>query len=119
MKLENNRPKRRSVLLFSLLVLALPIVNMSCKRTADKRANGNAANANSSVAADSTSSTPPFPTKEPERYQATWVTSGVVGGQSIPGLEALIGFTWILSGRTATMIPVYGCGVASNASTFP
>lgn len=89
MKLANNRPKRRCVLLFSLMALTLPIVNMSCKRTADKSANGNAANANSSVAAESTSSTPPFPTKEPERYQATWVTSGVLGGQSIPGLEAL------------------------------
>lgn len=89
MTLEIDRPKRRSALRFSLLVFALLIANVSCKRTTDKSANANAANANSSVAADSTSSTPPFPTKEPERYQATLVTSGVLGGQSVPGLETL------------------------------
>lgn len=91
MTFENYGPKRKCAQFFTLLVLALLIANVSCKRAADNSANGNASNANSSVAADETTSAPPFPTKEPERYQATMVTSGSGDPQtaSIPGLSAL------------------------------
>jgi hypothetical protein len=71
-----------------LLVLSSVIFGAACKRSAvESNANSNAANSNS--AAEETSSTPPFQTKEPERYQATMVISGDLGGQaqSIPGLS--------------------------------
>ena len=91
MTLENYRPKPNYLSLFTLFVVALLMANVSCKRAADKSANANASNTNSSVAADETSSTPPFSTKEPERYQAIWVTSAVAGPgtESIPGMSAL------------------------------
>lgn len=91
MTLDNYSPKRKFASLFTILLLALLMANMSCKRTGDTNANGNASNANPSAASDETSSTPPFPTKEPERYQATWVISGNAGPKaaSIPGLSTL------------------------------
>lgn len=70
--------------------LAFILSGTACKRTAESNANGNA-NTGSTASADETSSTPPFSTKEPERYQATMVTSGNLGGQAanIPGLSSL------------------------------
>jgi outer membrane lipoprotein-sorting protein len=54
-------------------------------------ANGNTANSNAAETANDTSTTPPFATKEPERYQATMSLTGNLGGQaqSIPGLSNL------------------------------
>ena len=83
---------RRSVLLFSNICVVAFLLSgtMACKRFAKSNANGNSSSSNSS-AVDESSSTPPFPTKEPERYSATMVTSGSMGpqGASIPGLAAV------------------------------
>ena len=85
--------KSGRVLLIISLISVFALTGAACKRsTVESNANGNASNSNSTtVAADETSSTPPFPTKEPERYQATVVTSGSLGGQmpNIPGISAL------------------------------
>ena len=85
------RLAQRFSFLFSLMCVGVILISgAACKRSANSNANGNASRANS-TSADETSSTPPFPTKEPERYQATWVTSGTAGpgAASIPGLAAL------------------------------
>jgi hypothetical protein len=83
--------KRVRTLFLITCLLAFLLSGVACKRTAENNANGNASNANASAATDDTSSTPPFQTKEPERYQATMITSGSLGGQaaSIPGLSSL------------------------------
>ncbi|HEY0547623.1 MAG TPA: hypothetical protein VGC91_19740 [Pyrinomonadaceae bacterium] len=82
----------RPSLLISLMLLFM-LAGAACKRSAvESNANGNSSNTNSTAQAeDATSSTPPFSTKEPERYQATMVTSGVLGGQAgnIPGMSTL------------------------------
>jgi hypothetical protein len=62
----------RTLALFSLLTLALAAA--SCKRS-DVSVNQNSSSA-PGAAAGKPSSVPPFATKEPERYQATRVTSG-------------------------------------------
>lgn len=83
---------QRSRTLLGLFCVAFLISGAACKSSGvNGNANGSASNANSSATADGASSTPPFPTKEPERYQAKMVTSGSLGGQtaSIPGLSAL------------------------------
>lgn len=76
-----------------LLTLAVVLLSTgaACKRSADNsQANGNASNANSQAAADETQATPPFPTKEPERYQALVAISIDTGQQeSLPELAAL------------------------------
>lgn len=73
-----------------LLLLTLALAAASCKRSG---VNGNADSGNSSgnsTAAGEISTTPPFSTKEPERYQATIVTKGGLGEQSnVPGMSAL------------------------------
>jgi hypothetical protein len=63
--------------LAQLFLLTLLLATASCKRS-DVAGNQNAANGNASNATGATSSTPPFATKEPERYQAVRVitTSG-------------------------------------------
>ncbi|MBV9209082.1 MAG: hypothetical protein JOZ52_00560, partial [Acidobacteria bacterium] len=74
------------------LMLLLMLTGAACTRSAvEGNANDGSMNANRGTAEEATSSTPPFPTKEPERYQATMVTSGSPGGQAgdIPGLSAL------------------------------
>ncbi|MCA1557911.1 MAG: hypothetical protein LC731_05150, partial [Acidobacteria bacterium] len=48
----------------------------SCKRASVE----NTANSNATAEAEGTATTPPFPTKEPERYQWTRVITGVTGG---------------------------------------
>ncbi|MBV9959304.1 MAG: hypothetical protein JO360_12840, partial [Acidobacteria bacterium] len=80
-----------SIKLLILLVLAGVISGAACRRSAvESNANSNAANSN--AAAEETSSTPPFQTKEPERYQATMSINGDLGqqAQSIPGLSSSI-----------------------------
>lgn len=88
---ERHKLKRQCARLFVFALLAFLIATTSCKRSGDNNANGNSSSANPSATSDGTSSTPPFPTKEPERYQATMVTSGSLGpgAASIPGLAAL------------------------------
>ena len=90
MKLKNRMNGRVGISLNCLLVVGLLTATASCKRTAETNGNANGSSTSSTATADQTSSTPPFPTKEPERYQATMVTSGS-GPQSdsIPGLSAL------------------------------
>jgi hypothetical protein len=64
-------------MLVQLFLLTLLLATASCKRS-DVAGNQNAASGNTSNATGATSSTPPFATKEPERYQAVRVitTSG-------------------------------------------
>ena len=90
MTLEIYNQKRKYSSLVTLVLIALMITTMSCNRSAGNNANGNSAKANASQT-DESSSAPPFPTKEPQRYQATMVTSGSVGpqGASVPGLAAI------------------------------
>ena len=89
--IEKYKSKQNRAQLFTIILLAFLITSVSCKQSTEKSANGNNSNANSPATADGTSSTPPFPTKEPQRYQATMITSGRVGaeGSNIPGLDAL------------------------------
>lgn len=61
--------------LVTLLLLTLILTNASCKRS-DEAGNKNAANTGTGSENGATSSTPPFATKEPERYQAVRVTTG-------------------------------------------
>lgn len=74
------------------IALALIVAGAACKRSGTE-GNANTANGNSTVATDNTSKTPPFSTKEPERYQATMVVSGSLGGGDspvIPGVSNLL-----------------------------
>ena len=81
--------RSRSALVY-LLLLTLALFVASCKRSGtDGNANANSAAGNTTVA-DETSTTPPFSTKEPERYQATMVITSSLGEQSnIPGMSQL------------------------------
>ncbi len=84
-------PARRSAaprVLVIFLLLTLALAGASCKRSEV------ASNANGSPAGETTSgetsTTPPFSTKEPERYQARMVTAGSLGEKSnIPGMSLL------------------------------
>jgi hypothetical protein len=58
--------------LIKVFLLTLLLTTASCKKS-DVAGNENAANSNASAAIEGTSSTPPFATKEPERYQAVRV----------------------------------------------
>jgi len=89
MTLNRYRLTRAALQAIAFALLALLFANASCKKSGNT--NGNAPNANSSATTDGTSSTPPFPTREPERYQAIMFTSGSLGqqGASVPGLAAL------------------------------
>ncbi len=91
MHLPSNKLRRTRALLVTTLTILFLLSVTACKKTAESNANGNATNANSSASADETQTTPPFPTKEPERYQATMITSGSLGGAAaaIPGVESL------------------------------
>jgi hypothetical protein len=84
----------RSGACFLSLSLALVFAVAACKRSGvEGNANGAAAsNGNSAVTADNTAKTPPFSTKEPERYEATMVMTGSLGGETagIPGLSNLL-----------------------------
>lgn len=65
----------------AILLLTLLLATTSCKRSeVAGNQNGGAASANSSVL--ETSRTPPFQTKEPERYQAVRVTTYGIGNET-------------------------------------
>lgn len=81
---QNGRAPR---VLVHFLLLTLALFAASCKRS---QVAGNSNDAGPPTAAGETSTTPPFSTKEPERYQATMVTKGSLGEQSkIPGMAEL------------------------------
>lgn len=84
----------RTSLGFALVLLALLIASAACRPSGvGGNANGGAANANSATASDNTSKTPPFSTKEPQRYEATMVVTGSLGGGDtpvIPGVSNLL-----------------------------
>ena len=87
MKINARRRARPALLILFLLTLA--VAAASCKRSGGA---GNASGGDTAgnAPAGETSTTPPFSTKEPERYQATMVIKGSIGGQgNIPGLDAL------------------------------
>jgi hypothetical protein len=92
MKLKLGRRR----LCFLTLTLALAFAFAGCKRSGvEGNANGAAtSNGNSTVTADNTVKTPPFSTKEPERYEATMVVTGSLGGggdaAAVPGLSNLL-----------------------------
>lgn len=65
--------------LVTLFLLTLLLTTASCKKS-DVAGNQNAAN-NNAGANEATSATPPFSTKEPERYQAVRVTTGEGGAE--------------------------------------
>jgi hypothetical protein len=71
--------------LAQLFLLTVLLATASCKRS-DVAGNQNAASGNASNANGATSSTPPFATKEPERYQAVRVitTSGGIEATTQP-----------------------------------
>jgi hypothetical protein len=69
---QNVRAARALVI---LCLLTLALCGASCKRS---QVAGNSNDAGPSTAGE-TSTTPPFTTKEPERYQATIVTKGSLG----------------------------------------
>lgn len=79
--------------LVTLFLLTLLLTTASCKRS-EVAGNQNTANGNASVATDRTSSTPPFATKEPERYQAVRIITSSGGVEaamdSAPGSQTLI-----------------------------
>jgi hypothetical protein len=62
--------------LVAFLVLTIAAAVTSCRRTRVEPA----ANSNAASATDEAASTPPFSTREPERYQWTRVITGVVAG---------------------------------------
>jgi outer membrane lipoprotein-sorting protein len=81
--------KRASAAFIALLLLTLVVSAASCKRReVAGNANDNAASASSKTS--ETNTTPPFSTKEPERYQARMVMKGSLGeGSNIPGMSEL------------------------------
>jgi hypothetical protein len=92
MKAGQARASKAFILSLSLLLLVL--ATASCKRSAvEGNANNTAtAGGNSNAASENTSRTPPFSTKEPERYVATMVVTGSLGGNTpvIPGISNLL-----------------------------
>lgn len=85
---------RRTAGITFILSLALLVTSTACNRSGNEsNANGGAANGNATAAGgDNTSKTPPFATKEPERYEATMVVTGSLGGDTpvIPGVSNLL-----------------------------
>jgi hypothetical protein len=77
---SSSYSKRVRAALHIFLLLTFALAGASCKRSGVGNTNGTA---NSNAAADETASTPPFSTKEPERYQATVVITSS-GGQGSP-----------------------------------
>ena len=63
----------RRISLGVFLIINLVLTGAACRRAAESNANGNA---NASAKADELRATPPFPTREPARYQATRIVSG-------------------------------------------
>lgn len=67
--------------LVQVFLLTLLLATASCKKS-EVGGNQNAADGNASDAAGETSSTPPFATKEPERYQAMRIITSSEGGET-------------------------------------
>ncbi len=85
-----RRALRALAILFTLVLLMM--TGTACRwLKSESNTNGNTANSNAPETAAETSTTPPFATKEPERYQATMALTGNLGNQaqSIPGLSNL------------------------------
>jgi hypothetical protein len=77
----------RALVVFFLLTLS--IAGASCKRS-EVAGNANGGTGTGETPAGETFTTPPFSTKEPERYQAKVVTAGSLGENSnIPGMSLL------------------------------
>ena len=93
MSLQFVKARRTAAVLF-ILSLALTFTGTACKRSGgESNANGGASNGNATASGgDNTSKTPPFATKEPERYEATMVVTGSLGGDTpvIPGVSNLL-----------------------------
>jgi len=84
---------RRTAAIIFILSLALLVTGTSCNRSgSESNTSGGASNGNATTASDNTSKTPPFATKEPERYEATMVVTGNLGGDTpvIPGVSNLL-----------------------------
>ena len=76
-----SSPGLLRTLLGALLVSNIVLTCAACRRrAAESNANGNSANA--SANADEMRATPPFPTREPARYQATRIVSSSPGQQA-------------------------------------
>lgn len=78
-KQEGLRLRRLAFMAF--LVLTLAAFTASCKRASVE----NTANANATGEAQDTAATPPFQTREPERYQWTRVITGTAAGEAGSG----------------------------------
>lgn len=95
MKAKRVRP-RALVLSLALMLTVVAGATTACKRSGEEANTGGAASGagggNSSNASGNTSRTPPFSTKEPERYTATMVVTGSLGGDTpvIPGISNLL-----------------------------
>lgn len=87
-----SQRKRARAALAIFLLLTFALATASCQRSGVGNANRSAANSN--AAADETASTPPFSTKEPERYRANVVITSS-GGQGSP----LSGLANMLNGQ--------------------
>lgn len=72
--------------LVELFLLTLLLITASCKKS-DVAGNQNAADSNAAGAIEGTSSTPPFATKEPERYQALRVIESSGGAEAAATAE--------------------------------
>src|SRR3954468_17050731 len=80
--------QRARAVFICFFVLTLLLATASCKRS-DNTSNQNVGAANANGVSQETSATPPFATKEPERYQAVRiVTSSIGGGSADSGAEA-------------------------------
>ncbi len=87
-----TRKNRARAALVALCLLTLSLSAASCKRAGtDGNANsGETAANNANAAGAEISTTPPFSTKEPERYQATMLIRGSLGeGAGVQGMSGL------------------------------
>lgn len=88
-----RKPLRAALVarLFLLILLTFVAFATSCKRSGvTDNANAGDSAGGATAAGGETSTTPPFATKEPERYQATMVIASSLGEKSnIPGLSGL------------------------------
>lgn len=87
MFLQFTAKKRARMSLITLFALTCLLMSAACKWSNVGGPNDNRTNANASDAAV-TSLTPPFSTKEPERYQATMITTGGLNDQTQPDAGA-------------------------------
>lgn len=81
---------RARVALAAFCLLTLSLSGTSCKRAGTDGNANNGGTAGQTTAGGETSTTPPFATKEPERYQARMVITSSLGEQAnIPGMNVL------------------------------